>query len=89
MTTNIYRKDTLIRMEKRCTLKEFIQMGRLVPGILILIGEENDNTIQKTERIIIGHATPYIEPSSTDGGIGWNYTEPRMNKVVVEVHELT
>lgn len=76
------------RQEKLVTLKEFVQMGRLVVGQCLYIGDVDEKGLSSnTENIWIGDATPYHEPSTSDGGFGWNYDNPTMKKYVIEVHE--
>lgn len=90
-TLNLYNRgeDRLVRSEKVCTLEEFISMNRLAPGQILLIAdlEVGNNTIshKNSETIIVGNCTPYHEPSTSDGGIGWNNNHSRMKKYVIEV----
>lgn len=89
---NIYNSsNNLMRQEKDCTLKEFIQMGRLKPGLLIFLVNRKslgDKFVHiDGETIVVGNCTPYIQPSEHDGGIGWDFNHPRMEKIVTEVHE--
>jgi len=90
-TTNIYHKERLIRQEKLCNLREFIQMGRLKPGQCIFIGDviakKNGEIHTNTETIWIGDATPYHKPSTNDGGFGWDFEDFIMDKFVLEVYE--
>lgn len=86
-TTNTYKNGLLINSEKRCTLKEFCKIGRFKAGQNILIGEVGkDGTTFNTESFWIGDATPFHGPSTNDGGIGWNWNVPIMNKFVLEIH---
>jgi len=76
------------RQEKLITLKEFIEMRRLAVGQYLYIGDiDEQGASSNTEGIWIGDATLFHEPSTNDGGIGWNYDHPIMKKYVIEVHE--
>lgn len=87
--TLTYQHGKFVRREKLCTLREFLELDRLKVGQCILIGNINldSGNSSNTMTIWIGDATLYHEPSTNDGGFGWDYEHPNMNKYVLEVHE--
>ena len=89
-TTNIYQKDVFVRREGLITLAQYVQMGRLESGQLILIGDiatvEGNESPSNTTSFWVGDCTRFHEVSNSDGGFGWNKTGPNMNKYVLEVH---
>lgn len=89
-TTNTYKNNKFIQSEKCCTLGEFVKMGRLKPGQNLFIGFVETRLGKEchynTESIWIGDATVYHEPSANDGGFGWNFNNPVMNKFVLEIN---
>ena len=89
--TTIFSRNKA-RHEKLCTLLEYLKMGRLEPGQKILIAEVKKDVNGRehsshTETLYVGNCTPYIQPSTSDGGEGWDWKHPRMSKFVLEVHE--
>ena len=52
-----------------CSLTEFIERKGLSPGMIIFC--------ENAETIIVGNCTPFIQPTDSDGGIGWDrdYTD--------------
>ena len=92
-TTNIYHKNEFVRAEVLTTLEQYVRMGRLVPGQLILIGDikvdGKEETAANTSSFWVGDCTKFHEISNSDGGFGWNENAPSMSKYVVEVHTYT
>lgn len=43
----------------------------LLVGDVVDLRDENGNE----KRLIVGNCTPYIEPTTFDGGIGWSWDE--------------
>lgn len=90
-TTNIYTVNAsgekLIRSEKLCTLREFLEMNRLKIGQSLYLAEIDEQGRSKnSETIFIGDATPYTQPT-TASEEGWDYNHPRMKKFVLEIRE--
>lgn len=85
--TVFFSHDLFDHSEKLMTLGEFVALGRLVPGQHILVGDidERDRSCN-TQSIWIGNATPFIEPCELDAGIGWDESNPLMQKFVIEVN---
>jgi hypothetical protein len=42
------------------------------PGMVLHLRHSDDTLV----KVLIGDATPYHEPSTNDGGIGWMYDSP-------------
>ena len=85
--TSIYNSHrqpcVLVRHEKQLTLREYIHLGRdLVSGMLFYLTHESG----ASESFLVGDCTPFQEPSSSDGCIGWNMNDPRMDMSIVEIH---
>jgi len=90
-TTGIYENRCYVRSEKAMTLEEYVKFGRLNPGQYIYLCEvkaDDDGREVHTniESFWVGDCTPYHKPSKNDGGFGWNYSDPMMKKIVLEVH---
>ena len=81
---NSHRKPcAFVSREKQLTLREYFQLDRdLVPGMLFYLDHEDG----ASESFLIGDCTPFQEPSSSDGGFGWNMNDPRMDMSIVEIH---
>lgn len=86
-------KDEWIRSEKPITLKEYIELNReFKPGMHFTLVERNFNTEGKPEThngwesFYVGNCTPYLNPTTNDGGIGWDMNHPRMAKYISEIH---
>ena len=77
------------KSEKGLTLREYFELDReLKPGMLFcLINTPNDAGGHTSyEDFYIGDCTPYMEPSENDGGLGWDYDNPRMDKIINEIY---
>lgn len=88
--TTVYGKKP--RQEKLCTLLEYVQMSRLEPGHKLLLVEITKDASGRecscnAETLYVGNCTPYIQPTTSDGEEGWDYSHPRMKKFVLEIHE--
>ena len=87
-TTNFYdHKGNYKRSMPLMTLLQWVETGNLNPGQCLLIGDMKGDYTSHRETIWIGHATPYIQPTENDGGIGWDYDDPMMKKYLLEVYE--
>lgn len=83
--TTIYEKNNN-RREKLCSMREYVEMGRLSPGQKLLIGEVgSEGESYNTETIWVGNATPFHRPSTSDAEIGWPYDDELMKLYVLEV----
>ena len=74
---------------KAMTFREFLENYELKPGmrliLVVLIREGNIEIASSYETFLVGDCTPYIQPTTNDGSIGWCYNHPRMDKWVAEV----
>jgi len=86
--TVVYTRSNT-RIEKLITLGEWVEFERLQVGQKILLGEVDPATgISKNRRtIFVGDCTPYTQPTTNDGGIGWSYDSDICKLYVLEVHE--
>lgn len=91
MYTNHYHNQNFVRSEKLCTLTEFVQMGRLTPGQMILVSEVNRDQLDRatstnSETFWVGDCTPFEGPNQKSED-GWDERIfPMMKKYVLEVH---
>lgn len=69
------------------TLREYVELGRLKVGHLLILHNLKDGNFNCSYRIFIGDATPYIMPTDNDGGIGWDLSDPQMKDQIVEIYE--
>ena len=87
MTIRNIEDDSIIRYEKVCTFREFIEMGRVQVGMGIYLsnlgkGSDGIEYSQNSDYILIGDYTP-AGPSYSTGS--WdNY--PHLDKYVLEVY---
>ena len=91
-TTNTYRKGEFSHSEKLCTLKEYVQMGRLKPGSKLLLGEirkdiDDREVSTNTRSIWIGDATIHHMPCKNDAHVGWPEDHPLMQKFVLVIND--
>lgn len=84
-----YSKDEqFVRAEKRITLKEYFELGKeFTPGTFISLVSPKDTLggHGEHESFYIGDCTPYMQPTTNDGGVGWNLEDPRFDMYVNEV----
>lgn len=90
-TTDTYLNGQRINQEKLCTLKEFLEMGRLKIGQKLHLAkiEKDKSGVDisfDAEDVWIGDATPYHEPSTHDAGFGWDRDSNLCKKFVTEIH---
>lgn len=86
-TTTTFHKNTFVFAEKQLTLKEYCQLGRIKPGQQLYLADVDSSGCTRNGKTIwIGDATPYIIPTTNDGGIGWDLNDPLMAKAVVEIY---
>jgi hypothetical protein len=55
-------------LDKNITLTTYIKLHGLYVNTILLV-HDGANIFN----LIIGSATPYCQPTTNDGGIGWNY----------------
>jgi hypothetical protein len=86
--TNIFHKGEFVRSEGLVTLSEWISNDRLEPGQHISVSDinEKEGSMFNHESFYVGNCTPYMMPSNNDGGIGWDFDDPMMEKYVTEVN---
>jgi hypothetical protein len=67
---------------KDISLGDFIKLKGLNRGIVLYLEQDVS--------IIIGDATPYVRPTSNDGGIGWGWEEDygKFKLLKVEYYEI-
>jgi hypothetical protein len=79
--TKFFNNGNLIRSEKQMSVADMIRLARLQPGMKLIIS----TTGNMLEKLWIGDATPYMAPSTNDGGIGW-LSRDWEDVIVTEVH---
>jgi hypothetical protein len=58
----------------------------LVLGIVRKCEVSGKEFVTDKEEIWIGDTTPYIRPTTNDGGIGWSWNDGPCTKHVLEIH---
>lgn len=85
MTTKIYENNKLVREEELITLGNWVKYGRLCPGQKLTLWWKNKEDLWTTKFIYVGDCTPYCQPTTDDGGIGWDWEGAICKKYVIEV----
>jgi hypothetical protein len=75
------------RIEKLCTLLEWLQTDRLKIGQKIYLATIVEDIASNHETLYVGNCTPYHQPNEDSGDEGWDWQHPRMSKFVLEVYE--
>ncbi len=63
---------------KNTTVGSYLESGgKLIPGALFYLKSKSGENFT----MLVGHSTPYIQPTTNDGGIGWDWTD---NTAIIE-----
>lgn len=89
----VYQANGDIRREERCTLRRFIELGRLVPGLILTLSNgEEAGYRESVFKLVVGDCTPFIglcEPANSEDK-KWDevLNKEVLDQYVIEVQHL-